>query len=174
MTFVSKSNTIFFLLYILYFAHRLQQTLPSSWSFREGRHVDVCKHCPLFMPWQIVKESPSLFPNQCSSKPQLQGGSASDQSWHETEPFAIFLLCVSDWLCVLGCVLWEFRSFYARLHALSSVLHVKQLWFCVVAVAHICLAILSEVNRMNSFKVLICWSRIKVEFYLLYATSQDL
>lgn len=55
----SKSITVFFLLHILYFAHRLQQIVPGMRSFRGGKHTDVCRHCPLFMPQQIAQRSPS-------------------------------------------------------------------------------------------------------------------
>lgn len=54
---VSKSNTIFLLLYILHFAHRLEQTFPGVGSFRDGRFTDMCRHGSLVMPWQIAQRS---------------------------------------------------------------------------------------------------------------------
>lgn len=86
----SKSNTIFFILYILYLAHRLKQTFPGRRSFGDGRYVDMCRLPTLHAMADCTKASQPPFP------PVFQGAMAPSQSRHEMEPFAILLLHVSD------------------------------------------------------------------------------
>lgn len=61
MTFI-KTN-IFFLLYILHLALRLQQTSPGGSLLRDGG-LRMCRPAPFLPPQQTAQKPPSLCPAQ--------------------------------------------------------------------------------------------------------------
>ena len=157
--------------------------------FRDGRFVDGCRHCH-----GSYIEVSAIHPNQYSREPRPPV--RADVRWDHL-PSVLYVFLIS---CVYWAVLLQgSRPFYPGGCALGSICtfdnHGFTLPFCSWMTKSSCLtlhtvigkiwcrkpptsfftfcpSIRSEVNRMSSFKVLICWSEMKVGF-LLHVTSRN-
>lgn len=116
----------------------------------------ICADCPLFMPWQIAQKPPSPSSHWCSREPWPPV--RVDMRWnHWPSFFYVFLI---------DCVYWDvflrgFGSFYPGSRALSSILHIKQLWIYVAAL------LTSDRTHTHSHRKNIVQKATYIPFYFL-------